>query len=105
LRVEEPGADLREFVLVRLRELCQQRVDCIYVDLPLSHPAVEEAGSRLDELGFFFGGVLPELRDGDVLRLQFLNEVDIRPEDVQTGSGFGQELADLVFEGKWSAGR
>jgi anti-sigma regulatory factor (Ser/Thr protein kinase) len=105
LRVEEPGADLRELVRVRLRELCQQRVDCIYVDLPLSHPAVEEAGSRLDELGFFFGGVLPELRDGDILRLQYLNEVDIRPEDVQTGSDFGRELADLVFEGKRSAGR
>jgi len=105
LRVEEPGADLQELVGVRLRELCLQRVDCIYVDLPLSHPAVEGAGARLDELGFFFGGVLPELRDGDVLRLQYLNEVDIRPEEVQTASDFGQELADLVFEGKRSAER
>ncbi len=103
LRVEEPGADLRELVRVRLRELCQHRVDCIYIDLPLSHPAVEEAGSGLGELGFFFGGVLPELRDGDVLRLQYLNEVEIRPEDVQTGSDFGRELADLVFRDKTSA--
>jgi hypothetical protein len=103
LRVEEPGADLQDLVRVRLRELCLHRIDCIYVDLPLSHPAVEDAGARLHELGFFFGAVLPELRDGDVLRLQYLNEVDIRPEDVRTASDFGQELSDLVFEGMRSA--
>jgi serine/threonine-protein kinase RsbW len=105
LRVEEPGADLRDLVRVRLRELCLQRIDCIYADLPLSSPAVEHAGAGLGGLGFFFGGVLPELRDGDVLRLQYLNEVDIRPEDVQTGSAFGRELLDLVFEAKRSVER
>ena len=105
LRVEEPGADLQDLVRVRLRELCLHRVDCIYVDLPLSHPAVQSAGSRLDELGFFFGGIIPELRDGDVLRLQYLNEVDIRPDDVRTGSDFGQELVNLIFQEKSSAER
>src|SRR3712207_9063322 len=87
LRVKEPGADLQDVVGVRLRELCLHRVDCIYVDLPLSHPAVQSAGARLDELGFFFGGIIPELRDGDVLRLQYLNEVDVRPDDVRTEIG------------------
>ena len=105
LRVEEPGADLQELVRVRLRELCLHRVDCIYVDLPLSHPAVQSAGARLNELGFFFGGVIPELRDGDVLRLQYLNEVDARPEDVSTASDFGQELVDLIFREKSTAER
>jgi GNAT superfamily N-acetyltransferase len=105
LRVEEPGADLQDLVRVRLRELCLHRVDCIYVDLPLSHPAVQSAGSRLDELGFFFGGIIPELRDGDVLRLQYLNEVDIRPDDVRTGSDFGQELVGFIFEQKSIAER
>ncbi len=97
LRVEEPGADLQELVQVRLRELCLHRVDCIYVDLPLSHPAVQSAGARLNELGFFFGGVIPELLNGDVLRLQYLNEVDIRPDDIRTGSDFGQKLLNLIF--------
>ena len=100
LRLEEPGADLRELIRLRLRELCLHRVDCIYVDLPLSHPAAQNAGARLDELGFFFGGIIPELRDGDVLRLQYLNEVDVRPEDVRTGSGFGQGLVKLIFQEK-----
>jgi serine/threonine-protein kinase RsbW len=105
LRVEEPGADLQSVVRTRLRELCLHRVDCIYVDLPLSHPAVQSAGARLDELGFFFGGIMPELRGGDVLRLQYLNEVDIMPDDVRTASDFGQELVDLIFQAKSAAER
>jgi hypothetical protein len=103
LRVEEPGSDLQELVRTRLRVLCLHRVDRIYVDLPLSYPSAQSAGARLDELGFFFGGIIPELRDGDVLRLQYLNEVDVRPEDVRTGSDFGQELADFIFERKSAA--
>jgi anti-sigma regulatory factor (Ser/Thr protein kinase) len=105
LRVEEPGADLQELVRVRLRELCLHRVDCIYVDLPLTHPAVQSAGARLDELGFFFGGIIPELRGGDVLRLQYLNEVDIMPGDVRTASDFGQGLLNLIFRQKSSTER
>jgi anti-sigma regulatory factor (Ser/Thr protein kinase) len=105
LRVEEPGADLQELVRVRLQELCLHRVDCIYVDLPLSHPAVQSAAARLDELGFFFGGVIPELRGGDILRLQYLNEIDIRPDDVRTVSDFGQGLVNLIFWQKSSTER
>jgi serine/threonine-protein kinase RsbW len=105
MKVEEPGADLQELVRARLRELCLQRVDCIYIDLPLSHPAVQNAGAHLNGLGFFFGGIIPELRDGDILRLQYLNEIDIRPEDVHTGSDFGQELVNRIFQAKRSAQR
>ena len=104
LRVEEPGADLGELVRLRLRELCLHRVDCIYVDLPLSHPATAQAGSGLRDLGFFFGGIIPEAHGGtaggDVLRLQYLNNVEIKPDDVHTASDFGRELLDLIFRQK-----
>src|ERR687885_1117664 len=101
LRVEEPGADLGELVRLRLRELCLHRVDCIYVDLPLSHPATAQAGARLKDLGFFFGGLIPEAHGGaaggDILRLQYLNNVEIKPDDVHTASDFGRELLDLIL--------
>ena len=102
LRVEEPGADLGELVRLRLRELCLHRVDCIYADLPLSHPATAQAGAGLRDLGFFFGGILPEAHDGatsgDVLRLQYLNNVEIKPDDVHTASDFGRELLGMVLQ-------
>ena len=47
--------------------------------------------------GFFFGGIIPEARDGDVLRLQYLNNVEIERSDVSTASDFGEELMDLIF--------
>ena len=101
LRVEEPGADLGELVRLRLRELCLHHLDCIYVDLPLSHPATVQAGARLRNLGFFFGGIIPEAYSGaiggDVLRLQYLNNIEIKAGDVYTASNFGRELLGLIL--------
>jgi hypothetical protein len=56
LKVEEPGADLREVVRLGLRELCLHRVGAAYADLPLSHRATAQAGAVLAvlrDLGFF----------------------------------------------------
>ncbi|MDP9412220.1 MAG: hypothetical protein M3P70_17355 [Actinomycetota bacterium] len=98
VRVEEPGSDLTELVGQRLRELCLHRVDCVYVDLPLSHPATARAG--LEGLGLFFGGITPQAHPagGDILRLQYLNNVEIERGDVSTASDFGRELLDLIFD-------
>ena len=97
--VEEPGSDLPELVHGHLRDLSLHRVDCIYVDLPLSHPATPVAASGLGDLGLFFGGIIPEAHagGGDVLRLQYLNNVEIRAGDVSTASDFGGELLGLIF--------
>ena len=99
VRVEEPGADLEELIHGHLRDLCLHRVDCIYVDLPLSHPATAGASAGLENLGVFFGGIIPEARPGggDVLRLQYLNNVEIQAGDVSTASDFGEELLGLIF--------
>jgi len=100
VRVEEPGADLEELVRGHLRDLCLHRVDCIYVDLPLSHPATQGAAAGLKDLGAFFGGIIPEVHPGggDVLRLQYLNNVEIEASDVSTASEFGEELLALIFQ-------
>jgi len=100
VRVDEPGSDLEELVGRHLQDLCLHRVDCVYVDLPLSHPATLGAGLR--SLGVFFGGIIPEAHagGGDVLRLQYLNNVEVVPGDVSTASDFGQELLGLIFRQK-----
>ncbi|MBA2782243.1 MAG: ATP-binding protein [Actinomycetota bacterium] len=99
MRVDEPGADLEELVHGHLRDLCLHHVDCVYVDLPLSHPATPGAAAGLKNLGVFFGGIIPEAHPGggDVLRLQYLNNIEIQAGDVSTASDFGEELLGLIF--------
>ncbi len=102
LRVEEPGRDLTDEIRLQLRELCQHRVEGIYADLPLSHPATARAADGLSGLGFFFGGIIPEAHaaGGDVLRLQYHNEVAFEPSDVKTASDFGAQLLDMILRQK-----
>src|SRR5215218_6813237 len=99
VRVEEPGSDLPDLVHGHLRDLSLHRVDCVYVDLPLTHRATPGAASGLGDLGLFFGGIIPEAHagGGDVLRLQYLNNVEIRAGDISTASDFGEELLGLIF--------
>jgi anti-sigma regulatory factor (Ser/Thr protein kinase) len=98
VRVDEPGADLEELVRGHLRALSLHRVDCVYLDLPLSHPATAGAAAGLENLGVIFGGIIPEAHPvgGDVLRLQYLNNIEIQAGDVSTASDFGEELLGLI---------
>jgi len=96
LRVIRYGEDLPDLVRARLRELCLSRYDCIYLDLPLSDPAISDYCAALEVLGFFFSGVIPEMFDGDSLRLQYLNNVSIDPARVVVVTDFGKELFDYV---------
>ncbi len=100
VRVTQYGADLEELVRFRLRELCLRHIDVIYLDLPLSHPATQGFCASMEMLGFFFAGIIPEIFDGDVLRLQYLNNVNVDLEEVQIASDFGKELFAYVIKAK-----
>jgi hypothetical protein len=109
LRTTGCGADLAALARYRLQELCQQRIDCVYLDLPLGDPHAAAACAPLEELGFFFSGVIPEYADGDVLRLQYLNNVAFDPARTTTVSPFAKELYAYVLgelerasSGRWT---
>jgi serine/threonine-protein kinase RsbW len=94
------GRDLPDVVRARLRELCVRRIDWIGLDLPLAHPAAALLCAPLEALGFFFAGVVPELADGDVLRLQYLNNLDVDVDAPQIASDFGKELYAYVVRAR-----
>jgi len=98
LHVTAYGADLADLVRFRLRELRLRRIDWISLDLPLSHPGVQQLCAPIEALGFFFAGVIPELVGDDVLRLQYLNEVEADLDSVQLASDFGKELFAYVVQ-------
>lgn len=68
--VERAGRDLVSEVSRGLRDVGSSVAHIAHIDLRLSDPSTPESVEVLRELGFFFGGVLPEFRDGDVIRLQ-----------------------------------
>ncbi len=96
LRVVTYGPDLVDLVRFRLRELLLRHIDWISLDLPLSHPGARELCERIEALGFFFAGVIPELVGDDVLRLQYLNEIEADLESVHLASDFAKELFAYV---------
>lgn len=99
IEVVEAGAQLAERVAAELRELCRQRLDVIHLDLPLGSPAAMAAAGACAEQGFLFGAVIPELRDGDVLRLQYLNDVDLDPDAIVLYSDSAKRLlAEILAE-------
>ncbi len=101
LTVSKFGNNTLNEIRFHLMQLCLQRIDCIYVDLPLHHEGSGFKATKLRELGFFFGYIIPEYSDSDVLRMQYLNNVEISKDDIKTASDFGQQLLDKIFE-DWS---
>jgi serine/threonine-protein kinase RsbW len=98
LRVVEYGQDLEELARFRLRELCTRKIDCIYLELPLTHPAIQHYCAAMELLGFFFGGLMPELSNGDILRLQYINNADLELAEVQLATDFSKELLQYVLK-------
>lgn len=99
LGVVRPGRDLVDLVRVRLREMCQSHLDCVYLDLPMSDPATAALAPQLEDLGFSFCGIYPEMvESGDLLRLQYLNNIAIDPAKIIVVTDMGRDLLNYVVE-------
>jgi len=67
------GADLGARVDAETRAAAEGGAIAAHVDLPLSDPGALFAAIALRAVGYSFAGLLPEYRDGDVLRMQWLS--------------------------------
>jgi serine/threonine-protein kinase RsbW len=94
------GADVLDVVRAQFRDLCLKRIDCIFLDLPMHDPLTAKYCVSFEMMGFFFGGVIPEMHHGDILRLQFLNNVVIDPSKTVMYSEFAQELGAYVLKAR-----
>jgi len=97
IKVLEYGEDIELLIRDHLRVLCINKFDCIFLDLPLSDPSTQRFCMSFELLGFFFAGLIPELPQGDVLRLQYLNNITIDPNKVVLTSDFNKEMFEYVL--------
>jgi anti-sigma regulatory factor (Ser/Thr protein kinase) len=98
ITVQSYGNSTLSEIKYYLRKLSMERVDCIYADLPLNLEGTAQTAEALRELGFFFGYIIPAYSDSDVLRLQYLNNVEISRDDIKTASPFGEKLLGFIFQ-------
>ncbi len=97
VKLHQAGADLVPRVAAYLRELVRQDLRCIYLDLPLTDRWAVACCPELEELGFFFAGLMPEMTPGgDILRLQYLNKLDLDLDQVVLVSELGRKLMRYI---------
>lgn len=99
ITVRLPGADLEEAVAAERHHLFhRERLDAVYVDLPLQDPATALVSDHLERLGVSYAGVFPNNHtDGDVLRMQSLHRVRVKADDIAVASDHGRELLAYVL--------
>lgn len=96
IEVHRIGEDACEIILHHTRELCEKKVEAVYLNLSMMNREAAILAGRLFDKGFLFAGVIPELDNGDVLKLQYLNNVQFDPEKVTVVSETAKELLDFI---------
>lgn len=95
VKVARAGDDLERRVRAKRLELADEGFNTVFVDLDLSDPATPEAAGRLESVGFFYSGLLPDYSEGDVLRLQYYM-TEIHYDEVVAYSDFAKRLKEYV---------
>ena len=98
IAVRTPGRDLASLVRAQLEELKFGKIDVIYLDIGLNAASTPQLVRECEALGFSFCGVYPEKhKDGDLLRLHYLNNQRIDPSVIVTASDMGKLLLDYAL--------
>jgi len=98
ISISRIGHDAFDLARTQLKELCLNKVETIYVEMPLDTPASAVLAERLSDIGFMLSGVVPEFRNGDYLKMQYLNNVRVDPDKIIIASELGKELLNEIMK-------
>jgi anti-sigma regulatory factor (Ser/Thr protein kinase) len=90
------GEDALHMILHHTRQLCEKKVEAVYLNLPMMSREAAILAGKLADKGFLFAGVIPELKDGDILKLQYLNNVLFDPSKVTVVSDTAKQLLGFI---------
>ncbi len=101
LTIDKYGADFDSMLAYQLRQLCLKKIEAISLQLPIDSPWTRKKCAYAEKLGFFFCGIMPGMgkTGNDLLRLMYLNNVDISLDNPVIVTDFGKELANYVLAG------
>ncbi len=94
--IHQWGDNLLPRIRSIVRGFCLDRLETVYLYLPLFEPATAVFCPVLEAYGFFFCGVKPGRAGLDWLVLQYLNNQRYDYGRIRTATPFGEELVAYV---------
>ena len=95
--IERSGTDIVSQIQTALKELLIQKFEIIQLYLDLSDSSTARLTGALEDLGFFFAGLLPKgFARGDGLLLQYLNNVPLDYDAINVESQVARELLAYI---------
>lgn len=98
ITLKEIGNDAVSIIIRQLKELCLKKIDTIYAEIPVHEPYAAFIARELNEAGFLMSGIVPELHDGDILKMQYLNNVFVDPEKIVIAAPLAKELLQEIMK-------
>lgn len=80
-----------------LKRWCLDRMETVYLYLPLTQPATAANSAELEKRGFFFAGLMPGHDGVDWLVMQYLNNQRYDYGLLKAATPFGKALIDYVW--------
>lgn len=90
------GKDAKAHIDKTLKSMCVNRIESIYLYLPLESMETISYCEKFESLQFFFGGVIFKKDNKQYLLLQYLNNQIYQYDTVSVFSDFGKELLQYV---------
>ena len=92
------GKNILPEIKGRLKELCLKKIEIINLYLNLGSPMIPGLVKDLENIGFFFAGILPGAASGgDALILQYLNNVPIDYGKIEVSSEIAKEMVSYIM--------
>jgi anti-sigma regulatory factor (Ser/Thr protein kinase) len=98
MMINEIGADAVAVITRQLRELCLKKIETIYLEITVNEAFAAVIVRELNKVGFLLSGIIPELRNGDVLKMQYLNNVYVDPAKIVIASQLASELLAEIMK-------
>jgi anti-sigma regulatory factor (Ser/Thr protein kinase) len=96
MKVSMFGKDFIRKLKEAKKEVKLKKFAVIYLYLGLDNPFTARFFEKIENLDFFFAGILPYGNKGDEIILQYLNNVEIKIDELVLYTDFAKEIAEYV---------
>lgn len=90
------GHDFTDVLKTHLHSMLEDGINCVYLDLSLEDPLAVILCSMVEMLGFFFAAVIPDTASGDVVRMQYVIDPNVKAGEQIMEIPFIKEVIDYV---------